>query len=770
MINRVQLLRNVGQFDSVDAGAAIPLARYVLIYAENGRGKTTLTAILRSLATGDALPISERRRLGAAAPPHIVLQCAGEVAPAIFQNGRWNRTHPGMMIFDDRFVNENVYSGLEVASGHRQNLHELVLGASGVTLNRQLQELVTRVEAHNAEIRTKAAEIPVRIRGALSVDQFCELPVVEDIDIQIRLVERGLAAAHEQDAVRNTPAFDVLELPPFDLGRVAALLERDLPSLDAAAAAHVQEHFLRLGRDGEGWVADGMRRIVRTPEGREICPFCAQDLALSAVLRHYRAYFGREYRALKEDIAAALAETNLVHFRDLPVQFERAVRIAVERRQFWSNFCDVPEIDLDTELVVHEWQTTRDALIALLQAKQASPLERMEVPEAVSVSLPRFEVQREMVATVNQRLQQSGGSIAAAKQRAAAANLNEISAELERLKTIQVRHTADVSALCEEYVAARVAKVLTEEARERAKTELEQYRLTAFPGYEAVINVYLTRFNAGFRIRRVSAVDTRGGPTCNYEIVINDVSIPVAGGNERPGDHGFRNTLSSGDRNALALACFFTSIDRDPDPVGKVVVIDDPISSLDQHRSLTTVQELRRLEHRVSQVIILSHDKSLLCNIRKGIDRARCTTMKIVRDVAGSTLAVWDANEDSVTEHDRRHAALRAFLRDGLRDNGRDVATYVRPVLEGFLRVAFPEHFPPEQMLGNFLEICSQRCGIDTEILNDRDTEELRALVEYGNLFHHETNPAYRDVVVNDGELRGFVGRVLQFASRSQPA
>lgn len=675
-----------------------------------------------------------------------------------------------MMIFDDRFINENVYSGLDVASGHRQNLHELVLGASGVTLNRRLQELVTRVEEHNAEIRAQAAEIPVRMRGALSVDQFCELPLAEGIDIQIRLSERNLAAAQEQISVRNTPAFDVLELPAFNLGPVAALLERDLPGLDAAAAAHVQEHFLRLGRDGEGWVADGMRRIVRTPAGNEACPFCAQDLAPSTVIHHYRAYFGREYQALKENIAAALAETNYVHFRELPAQFERAVRIAVERRQFWSNFCEVPEVDLDSESVVREWQAARDGLIATLQAKQGSPLERMEIPEALRDSVARFEVQREIVATLNQRLQQAAGNIRAAKERAAAANLNEISAELERLKTIQIRHTADVSALCQQYLAARVAKVLTEEAGERAKTELEQYRLTAFPGYEAVINVYLTRFNAGFRIGRVSPLDTRGGPTCNYEIVINDVSIPVAGGNERPGDHGFRNTLSSGDRNALALAFFFTSIDREPDPAGKVVVIDDPISSLDQHRSLTTVQELRRLEHRVSQVIILSHDKSLLCNIRKGIDRAQCTTVKIVRDAIGSTLAVWDANEDSITEHDRRHGALRAYLRNGPGDNSREVATHVRPVLEAFLRVAFPEHFPPERMLGDFVEICRQRRGMNNEILSGRDTAELRALVEYGNLFHHETNSAYQDVVVNDGELRGFVERVLLFATGRQPA
>jgi wobble nucleotide-excising tRNase len=49
VLERIQLLRNVGQFDSVNAGANIPLTRLSLIYAENGRGKTTLAAILRSL-------------------------------------------------------------------------------------------------------------------------------------------------------------------------------------------------------------------------------------------------------------------------------------------------------------------------------------------------------------------------------------------------------------------------------------------------------------------------------------------------------------------------------------------------------------------------------------------------------------------------------------------------------------------------------------------------------------------------------------------------
>jgi len=65
MIHRVQLVRNIGLFNSVAVPTHLSLARLKLIYAENGRGKTTLAAILRSLASGNPIPIAERRRLSA---------------------------------------------------------------------------------------------------------------------------------------------------------------------------------------------------------------------------------------------------------------------------------------------------------------------------------------------------------------------------------------------------------------------------------------------------------------------------------------------------------------------------------------------------------------------------------------------------------------------------------------------------------------------------------------------------------------------------------
>ncbi len=100
MIETLQLLRNIGTFDSVASGAQLPLNRFAEIYAENGRGKTTLSAVFRSLGSGAALPIEERKRLGASNPPHIVVTANGG-GSRVFQNGVWTNTLPEIFVFDD---------------------------------------------------------------------------------------------------------------------------------------------------------------------------------------------------------------------------------------------------------------------------------------------------------------------------------------------------------------------------------------------------------------------------------------------------------------------------------------------------------------------------------------------------------------------------------------------------------------------------------------------------------------------------------------------
>jgi wobble nucleotide-excising tRNase len=762
LIDRLQLLRNIGQFDSVDAGSEIPLKALSLVYAENGRGKTTLAAILRSLQTGNPVSVIERHRLAASNPPYVVVK-TNPGTPAIFENGNWSRTLPEIAVFDDVFVAENVCSGMDVGAEHRQNLHELILGAQGVALNATLQGHVAAIEEHNRNLRAKGDAIPATARGALTVDAFCALQPRPDIDQVIQEAERNLAAARSSDAIRQQAVFDELVLPDFDLNDIEALLNRDLPELEADAAARVQAHLASLGSGGEAWISDGMRRINAVSAGHadEICPFCAQELSGSSMIAHYRAYFSNAYSGLKQTIAAELASVRSAHSGEVVSAFERAVRVAAERRQFWSAFMDLPEIALDTAAIARAWKAALEPIVAVLRAKQASPLDRLSIPADVLAALAAYRQLRETVTALNASLQTVNTQISIVKEKAAAANVATMTTDLAHLTAIKVRYSTAIAPLCAAYLSEKTAKTATEGLRDTARNALDHYRNSVFPAYETAINTYLLRFNAGFGLASVNSVNTRAGSACTYSMLINSVAVPITPGTA--GGPSFRNTLSAGDRNTLALAFFFASLDQDPQRAQKIVVIDDPMTSLDEHRALTTVQEMRRLLAVVGQVIVLSHSKPFLCALWEGADKAMRRALKLSRDGGGSTIAIWDVNQDCITEHDRRHALVRRYMQASGAADERSVAAALRPILESFMRVAYPDNCPPGTLLGPFLGICNQREGTLEQIMDQPTITELRDLLDYANKFHHDTNAAWQTAAINDSELQHFCHRTIAF-------
>ena len=757
MITRLKLLRNIGQFDSVDAGKDLPLRQLTLIYAANGRGKTTISAILDSLSTGNAVRMDERHRLGTPNSPHVVVEWDEGASVAVFENGGWNITFPNMVVFNDTFVDENVHSGLAVDSSHRQNLHEVILGSQGGALVKELDDLVDKIESHNHELKTKAEAIPNAVRAGLSVEAFCELPPVEDIDARIATVERRLAAARNQDSVSKAELFQSLTLPAVAIGTIDNTLARELADLDAAAEARVRFHIQNMQSGGEQWLSTGMRHIVASND-IELCPFCGQDLTASVLLAHYRAFFSQEYEQLKGEIAITLERLRKLR-ADGMTQFERDLRGAGETRQFWSQFCEVPDMSLDTLAIDETWNAMLDDLLNVIGKKQTSPLDQVSIPEDTRHTIEEYEKYKHDIECLNRGLSASNAGIAAVKQQATGASVDTIAEELKLLRATHARYTPNLVILCDAYTAELKAKKETETRRAKARTALDKYRGQVFPASEEAINDYLSRFNAGFRVGSLKPTMTRGGATCTYGVVINDISVPI-GANSTEGEQTFGNTLSAGDRNTLALAMFFASLDAEPDISNKVVVVDDPISSLDDHRAVVTTQEMRRLASRCAQIIVLSHNKRFLCRIWDGVARSTSVALEVRREGAGSTLCEWDVNADSTTEHDRRYELLDRYNKTGSGDK-RDVAQSIRPHLEAFLRVAFPGEFRPGVLIGAFVRSCRQN---SSSVLRPDLVNELDRLLEYANTFHHDTNPAWESVQISDGELQSFVRRTLAFA------
>ena len=767
MINNLQLLQSVGPFDSVSAGANISLGRLTLVYAENGRGKTTLAAIFRSLATGDRVPITERKRFAAQRPLQLVVQCSGGTSAAVFQNDGWSRTLPDLLVFDDEFIDQNVHSGLAVDPHHRRSLHELILGANAVRSNNELETLVQRVETHNQDLRAKADAIPRAERGAYAMDDFCDLQPRENIDDAIRDTERELAASNDQDAIRAHPEFDMLTLPVFDLGPIEQLLQRDLPALEATTLDRIRTHLDGLGQGGEVWVSEGMNRIpqAEVSASSQVCPFCAQALDGSILVEHYRAYFSDAYASLKSSMSTALDAIHHNHGGSAPVEFERAVRVTGERRRFWSRFCEVGEIALDTAEIVGDWEAALAAVVADISSKQAAPLERIALSESTLTLVATFHAHHGTIANVNDHLAEVNEAVEAARNLAATADTAILTDHLAELKAIQARYQPETAALCGDYLQERRAKTCTEHKRDETRAALDEHRCQVFPQYQTAVNRYLSQFNSGFRLDQVISANTKSGSTCTYNVVLDDTQVPIGRRNTGSEEPAFRNALSAGDRNTLALAFFFASLDQDPDLADKVVVIDDPISSLDEHRTMTTVQAIRDLASRTAQVIVLSHRKTFLCQIWKHANDSSRAALEIARGSDGSGLREWNVNEDSRTDHDRRSELFQEYIKSGCGDRQK-IAVAVRPHLESFLRVAHPTYYPPGMQLGRFMDKCRNRPDGENPILDSESLAALARLVEFGNKFHHDANPAWDMAEINDQELRGFVSELLEFTTR----
>ena len=762
MIEKINLLRNIGEFDSVTFPNNITLTQFSLIYAENARGKTTLSAILHSLTTGIAQFINERHRLGSQNPPHIVITHRGQ--QVVFQNGTWSYTIPDIAIYDDAFVAANICSGINLETSHRQNLHELILGAQGVALNTKLQEYVDRNEQHILELRNKDNAIPASARGPFSVDAFCDLKPDPDIDINIKDMEHRLAAANSADSIRKQAEFVPITLPDIDVNSINVILSQTLADLEAEAATRVRSHLDSLGNGGEAWVADGMSRISSASKGYnfKICPFCSQNLDDSELINLYQAYFSKEYKTLTTSIQQIIFDVRNVHNRDISVKFERSISTAVQNREFWKNFIDLPDILVDTTAISHEWTAARESILGHLKAKELSPLESMALTEDNIVVIAKYRERREEIAMLSANLQTYNERLNIIKEQAATDNLVELESTLKKLKAKKQRFDPTITPLCDAFLEEKANKKQTETLRDQTRASLDQYRQQIFPAYETAINENLAQLNASFRLGSVKPINTRAGSSASYFVVINQTNVDISAEN----GPSFRNTLSSGDRNTLALAFFFASIELDPNLEKKIVILDDPMTSLDEHRTEATIEKLKTLGKYVKQVIVLSHRKSFLCALWEGLGSNDRASMRILRAGIGSKLSEWEVRNDSFTDHDKRYELVNDYIQANNPKTERNVAEALRPILESFIRVAYPLSFHPSNTLGPFISECKQQQGTKNEILSSHDITELETLLNYANRFHHDTNPAYKTTSINDTELVNFAKRTFSFTSR----
>lgn len=754
MLKKFVGIANVGRFLSYGASGDVQLAKLTLIFGENGKGKTTLTSIIRSLQTGDGNHINGRTRLPVNGTPEVKLLHSGGMAE--FTAGAWNASVADIEVFDAHFIDENVCSGLSIAHEHKRNLYRVIVGEQGVILSRKVDEIDGQIRGVNSELNDKKSEIRPHIADGSDVDKFVALAKSDTIDELIKKKEDEITALKSAVEIASKGSFTELYLPATPS---TAILARTLEDLSKEAADAVAAHVRTLPmRGAESWLQMGFIDL------KETCPFCAQPVDGIPLVASYQAYFSKAYNGLKDEIRQHQKGAGDNFGPDAVIAVQNTFNGNATHTEFWKRFFEVKLGELELAELIQGFKDLHTRLTDRIKTKAGSPLEVVEAGVELESALAAYSALSAKVTEYNTACRAMNLEVTDVKAKAKGGNLASALKDLALLKNTMKRHEPDVAKLCVEYLVLQARKLQLEADKITAKDALDTHSATIFGLYEASMNDHLTMFGADFRLKDTSANYQGGKPNSTYSLAINDCAVAVDGGH---GQHSFKTTLSGGDKSCLALAFFLARLDHDPRIGDKIIVLDDPICSMDRDRSDRTVKVILDLARKAKQVVALSHDPNFLRRLWDSTPPGDRKTLCVhrVRETE-SAIAEWNIVDATRSEYLQDYFALVKFMADGQGDL-RDLARKIRVLIEENLRMRFPDIFGSHQWLGDFLDKIRNANPGDVAYSMKPQLTEMDELNDFSKKYHHG-NPAAARELITDTALRTYSGRTITFL-RGQP-
>ena len=745
VLKKITTIKNVGRFKAARIGGG-EYGRFTLIYGGNGRGKTTLCAILRSLQRNDPKLIQRRKTFKATSEPEVGLLLDG--GQARFSAGAWTAAQPDIHIFDQQFVTENVHGGDQVDVEHRRNFYRIVVGPVGVALAEEVDGLDAEATATQSMISAEKKVLEQHVPAGMKLETFLKLATEPDVDEQINKTTKTLKAINDSAAIASRKLLSVPSLPSLPIG-FFDLLSKGVDGIGVDAAAKVQQqvayHAFRDG--GEVWLSQGLPHIID-----DRCPFCATSLNGNSLIDAYQGFFSEGYAAHKAAIVEMGRALNVALSSAAALKIEQAFSQVAADAEFWNAYCDhgyVPSSAVGR--IVDQVEALFTAAKAMLAKKASSPLEPVEKSaafiEAEAAWLATLVDLEANVATfidANRHIQ-------AVKDANAVADKIKAEATLASLQAVKKRHAEPVLSLASNYLRLLAKKKTLVSEKDTKKAELDTYDETILGAYEADINQFLLSFGASFRLAKCGKSYVGKVPQSTYCLRFDASDVDVTKASEDA--PGFDTAMSAGDKNTFALAFFLSQLKRDPDIGKKIVVFDDPFTSLDDFRRAMTAKEIVRVggTDKAAQVIVLSHDKFFLDAVSALIRGATCTPFQIAASAGGSSIEPWDIEREVKEGYLQDHMRLQDFA-EGRGENARDMRMVMRPLLERYIRYRFPNQILEGKWLGDMLAII--RDDATHPLLPQYN--ELDDINGYTAPFHHDPNTPF----VED-EVRAYAQRTV---------
>ena len=602
---------------------------YNVFFADNGVGKTSITRAFELLIKQNSQHINRYKTINSKSEPQIsFITDSGTIA--IDSVSLTTNLHFKIEIYNSDFLIQNAPLSSDFALKKLDNemivLSDSYLGKETKEEN-ELDQEKNKLQKRKDEISGSQANSDIK-------DEITKTKeAIKNADDEIEKIRKGITTREIQivsdeitirpDALNSKNNFNVDEkelqekqskftelnnaiksfadLPDINFPdlkiekeKLTSLFEFDIEKEAGKVSENVKNHIIKVGRD---FIESG-RKIIDTNEF-DICPFCMQPIE-NGVLNEYSNYFNDAIGNFNN--ATQVINLELTDKLRLLNESKNDVMNGLENfKPFMSSNYEQTKSDFKKN-IESLGEKLEQIIKLVLDKKGIGDLDKFI--EALDFFETALQACNEVVKTTQEILKD---------KKAQQTELDHIKNELKKLK-IQKAKRDSFDAQKRKQKALELLNNLKDELNKidsnikAIDTKLEMLQATKKPDIK-VINSYLIALNL-----------TKYSVNSDYQLIINQKILS---------NDDVRIVLSDGEKTTLTFAYFLARLKlfyKKESLKNLVIVIDDPISSLDDGRIYTTsylvakinqdiAGEILKKEEDKAQVFVLTHNHVFMSNI-----------------------------------------------------------------------------------------------------------------------------------------------------------
>jgi len=785
LLKRIKRIENVGTFSKFTTGGAIEFEKLTLIFGYNSCGKSTLSDIFRSMSCNNPELVKSRKTVGTLEDQlqNIVLSLYNDENELTinYNDDNWDlndNCNYNIKVFDTKFIDKNVFTGLSINRDNKENITDFVLGEANVELAKDITSLNGKKRKMNSEKKSIAERIEDTLKKykfEITVEEFVNKKVQRDIssiDNEIQESKSKMKSLNElsnkteEILKKKSPSKTNFKIEVMNIIDVINnLLEKSFDDLNTEACDKINEHiknnFKNLNGEEELWIKNGTFNYV----DMEVlnCPFCGQTLEKNSkkLIELYKKYFSEKYQEFAENIGNKLkskkedlqnsisflksfSRENLELLKDyIKLIDDEEYKMKVKSLEKLANRIDGMLNDI--RIKINEFLTSVEGKIELKINKPYKKLNSINSNEIkdeiknIKELISQFQI-REIELT-----EQVKNFKEEIKRKNVESELKELKKILRKLELKKLRKSLEST--CKEYQEISKNFEQTEKSVKQKEKELEENREEFLQKYFDKINNYFEYFvSRHFEVDQ--SLSKRGHkPVIKMEIKYKGESI---------NPNNLKHVFSDSDRRALAMSIFCAKLELMDEKKLKdtIIIMDDPVTSFDDNRTSNTINYLQELINKVRQLITLSHYAPFIKKFIQSISGdLSYNLLEVHKKRETSCIREIDKKEFLLNPHEKAFEKIFNFIE---REHDSDISKKLRVFLESEINMRFKKQIYDMNLNDSSLHNIISNLE-ENGYINIETKDKLISFKNQLNPDHHQHG------LVHTEDIRQFAENMLEY-------